>query len=75
MKRLLASVAIPAGAAAEARVTQPRFDCKKAAAAWKARNDDKKKATAAQSVTAPPANPTPTPVEEPVVAHKIDHSA
>jgi TatA/E family protein of Tat protein translocase len=36
---------------------------------------EEKKATAAQSVTAPPANPTPTPVEEPVVAHKIDHSA
>jgi TatA/E family protein of Tat protein translocase len=31
-------------------------------------------ASAAQSVTAPPANPTPT-VDEPVGAHKVDHSA
>jgi len=41
--------------------------------------EEKKAATAqsttAQSVTAPAANPTPTPVEEPVVARKIDHSA
>jgi TatA/E family protein of Tat protein translocase len=35
---------------------------------------DEKKAAAAQTATAPPANPTPH-VEEPVVAHKIDHSA
>ena len=41
--------------------------------------EEKKAATAqsatAQSVTAPAANSTPTPVEEPVVARKIDHSA
>src|SRR6476619_450389 len=36
---------------------------------------EEKKAATAQSVTAPAANPTPTPVEEPVVARKIDHSA
>jgi sec-independent protein translocase protein TatA len=41
---------------------------------------DEKKAAAAQSVTAPPANPTPyvssTPtVDGPVVERKIDHSA
>jgi sec-independent protein translocase protein TatA len=35
--------------------------------------DEKKAAAAAQTVTAPPANPTP--VEEPVVARKVDHSA
>ena len=36
--------------------------------------DEKKAASAAQSVTAPPANPTP--VDEPVVvARKVDHSA
>ena len=35
--------------------------------------EEKKTAAAAQSVTAPPANPTP--VEEPVVARKVDHSA
>jgi TatA/E family protein of Tat protein translocase len=35
---------------------------------------DEKKAAAVQTVTAPPANPTPH-VEEPVVAQKIDHSA
>ena len=36
--------------------------------------EEKKAAAAAQSVTAPPANPTPI-VEEPVGARKVDHSA
>jgi TatA/E family protein of Tat protein translocase len=35
--------------------------------------EEKKAASAAQTVTAPPA--APTVVEEPVVAHKVDHSA
>ncbi len=36
--------------------------------------EERQKAAAAQSATAPPANPTPI-VEEPVGARKVDHSA
>ena len=51
----------------EIRLEEQRsvLDEKKAAAAAQA--------AAAQSTTAPPANPTP--LEEPVVARKVDHSA